>query len=197
MLARLWLICGMEDSKATFAEHGPVAPPGAWFRQDSDGWQVGVYTRSPLGAATYAILSIGWMAFIAYFYIGMQKQLGHFSWPNLVVATLFSLIELLLWSRLAIYCAGRVILTVTGDNGRFFIGVASLGLSRKFKWSEIEGIEIQQVKGDAGEPSGRFLVLVGKSRIPLSDAIDTSFHEYFVEVIRGKIAARSANRERN
>ncbi len=181
----------MESNGTDLDPRPDSAPSGVSFHQDANGWQLAVNTRNLGGACLWAIICTVWTALTAGVWFVTQVQKGQFSWGSTIVGSVFFVIGLLMWTRVAMYLGGRTTLTVHGNEATLYSGVGSCGLTRRFKWTDINWIEIQHHKNDSDEPYAPHLVLVGNRTIRLSEAIYPDVHDYILGVVRAALAARN------
>ncbi len=136
-------------------------PPGAWFRKNEEGWEIGASTRSYIAlflvpfTCVWSGLSLGGIYGSQIFSGEFDPSLSLFGIP-FVVGTIF------LGTFALITSIGRVQVTVRQGKGVIFTGIGRLGYKRKFNWADIERVE---EKADAHDSNGRrifTLALVGK-----------------------------------
>ncbi len=89
-------------------------------------------------------------------------------------------------------CGGNVTLAQAGNEGTLFSGLGSFGHVRKFKWNEINEIQVEYLKDNSDQPTRPYLVLQGTKRIPLADIINPDLHEFIIGVVQIALADRAS-----
>jgi hypothetical protein len=178
----------MSDSEKVVAIGRMTMPPGAWFQQDADGWQVGVSTRSPMFACFYFVFG----AVLALCSVGgciwLQVSEREFIWAVTAFGTCFLLFAVLGWVRAAMYLGGRVVLTVKGNDARLFTGLGSWGVTRRFNWSDIQRIDAGPEISAYGNANFPFILLAGNSQVALSNIINEAQRTFLLGVLSRMLA---------
>ena len=166
-------------------------PSGTWLTPTFDGFEVGVSTRSPNAGFLVPFLCLLSGGLI----LGISIS-PPWSWrlnlPMVLSSIPFTLLSVFLLSQALMAIAGKVVLSVSGDEGRVFVGVGSLGRTRDFAWSGVTRI----VEGQAfhGGRSRSTIVLEGSNRLVLDGFPDRERHDFMLQTLRAQLLASGPRR---
>jgi len=120
-------------------------PAGAWFKRLPEGFEAGASTRS--AHAFYLVP-------VACVLVCVVAGLAHDFWQtqdtNRVTGVLFGFLGVVMLGLPAVMAGwGHISIQVQGDDAVLLRGVGSLGWRRRFAWSTVTGIQVQETNGDA------------------------------------------------
>jgi hypothetical protein len=170
---------------ASHADLGPP-PPGAWCFEDAHGFRIGATTRSPI--AFYLVpFMIVWSGFSLGGIYGHQIVQGKFQPGISLFGIPFIIGSVVFWSLALMAIAGKCELTVRGDEAALFIGLGSLGWTRRFHWSEISTVsEAPMTKRYPGN-RGAALSLEGRSRLIFGSNLSDARRYYLLNALRRRL----------
>lgn len=171
-------------------------PPGAWFQDYGDGFEVGATTRSWAALVLVPFMMV-WSGFSLGGIYGTQIYKGQFNLIESLFGIPFVVGTIILGSITAMAICGKVVISVrNNEEGSVFLGVGRIGYRKKFNWQKIHRVaEVQS------HSSGRIsydLVLEGEERVKIGggSGINDTRHQFIRAVLKAMIAARGLRSRR-
>jgi len=139
-------------------------PNGAWISEDFQGAIVGASTRSPVAFFLVPFMCVWSGGSIGGIY-GTQIASGKFDLTMSLFGIPFLLGTLLFGSIALMAVCGKVVVKLSRENSSIFLGVGSIGWTRRFNWSEMD--KISETPSNVQYPGGQGvgITLEGKTRI--------------------------------
>lgn len=163
-------------------------PPGAWFEEFGDGFELGASTRSCM-ALFLVPFTLVWSGGSLGGIYGSQIAKGQFDLVMSLFGIPFFIGSIFLIGFTLMTVCGKIVVTVrNNEDGVVFIGVGPLGYRKRFNWSRI-----YRVAEVASHSSGRVsysLVLEGDARVDLGRITNDARHRYMRAVLKAMLALR-------
>jgi hypothetical protein len=120
-------------------------PKGTWLKQVGGGFELGATTRS--GVAFFLVpFTLFWSGGSLAGIYGSQLVKGQFDWKLSLFGLPFLLGSCFLIPLAATSALGKLVVRAEGFRGSVFIGVGSIGWTRRFRWDEITGVRMSLTK---------------------------------------------------
>jgi hypothetical protein len=165
----------------------PRPVEGVWFRKHAGGFELGATTRS--NAAFFLVpFMIIWSGFTVGITYVLLTSPGKFNPMMFLIGTLFNAFMVFFWYLTLLTICGKVVVSVDGDQGKFFTGVGPVGLTRKFKWSDIREVR-ESVETSPNQNRYKRIVLRGRTRISIG-GIKKNRQEFMLDILRAMLRDR-------
>lgn len=176
------------DIPEAFDIHSP--PPGAWYTETAEGWQVGATTRSKVALFLVPFMCV-WSGFSLGGIYGSQIVQGEFDLQQSLFGLPFLFGTLLFGSFAVMSVCGKSTVTVADGQGQAFDGVGRIGWTRRFSWDAVEAIEesIGSVHG-SHNPSGSQISLSGETRTNLAHMMTDERRYFTLNALKTKLGER-------
>ncbi|HEY3320340.1 MAG TPA: hypothetical protein VGP72_07735 [Planctomycetota bacterium] len=166
------------------SEEAPSEPPvdlqnpprGAWYRQDWEGFEVGVSTRH-YSAFFLVPFMLVWSGGSLGGLYGSQIMSGKFSLFQSLFGIPFLIGTIILGSIAVMSVVGKITVTVRDNAGCVFTGVGRIGWRRRFDWGEAQ--RVYETFKNTGKSTSKVIVIEGKERTELS-AIENERRHFFM-----------------
>ena len=170
----------------------PVEPPsGAWYEETFDGFRMGAVTRSCLAVflVPFACVWIGGSLGGIY---GSQVVKGQFDLSASLFGIPFLLGSILLGSLTLMTLFGKVVVTVSGDDGSVFTGVGPIGWTRRFAFSAVHSAAEHLGYNRNGGPSP-VIRLAGAHPMSFGSMLTEPRRQFLLGILARAIRDRGSN----
>lgn len=159
-------------------------PKGAWVQEFSDGFEVGATTRS--SAAFFLVpFMILWSGGSVGSIYGTQIVKGQFSLFESLFGIPFLLGSVLIGGLTLMMLFGKVTVTVKNDEGEVFTGIGSLGIIKKFTWSEVKNIiQSMNINNNNRNNPQRLINFEGKNKIMFGSFLSNDNRVFMIKALR-------------
>lgn len=159
-------------------------PKGAWVQDFSDGFEIGATTRSYVAffLVPFMILWSGGSVGSIY---GTQILSGKFSLFESLFGIPFLLGTIVVGGITLMMLFGKITVTVKNDEGEVFTGIGSLGIIKKFIWSEVKNIT-QSINLNYNNRNNqqRLIILEGKNKIMFGSFLSNENRVFMIKALR-------------
>ena len=167
-------------------------PPGAWFRETYDGWELGATTRT--WAAVFLVpFAAVWSGGSLGGIYGSQIVHGKFNPVTSLIGLPFLIGSFFLWGGTLMAMFGKVTVSIAGDEGRTFTGVFGIGRRKRFDWSSIKSVK-QETNYRSSSNNRRQQVIAleraGESSIRFGSMLNSERTEFVLRVLRSRLVTR-------
>ena len=153
-------------------------PAGAWFQDTPERFTVGATTRSIPTAIFLVPFTLVWSGGSLGGIYGSQIVGEKFNLLLSLFGLPFLLGSIMLITAVLMAMFGRVTVDVEHGQGRVFTGVAGIGWTRRFSWSEVDAIIADQTV-TSRRRAQQAIALEGATRIPFGTNLSEE-RRYFV-----------------
>jgi hypothetical protein len=168
-------------------------PAGAWFQREMSGFVVGATTRSPAAFFLVPFMCF-WSGFSLGGIYGSQIINGQLN-PFLCLFGIPFVLGTLVFGSLAVMTVcGKIVVSVDRDEGKLFMGVGSIGWTRRFAWSSVKRVEEQPLGYRYSGQNGPALALVGDTRLKFGSMLRDARRYFMLQALRRMLAERPAKR---
>jgi len=172
-------------------EVDPANPPrGAWYLPTFDGFEVGASTRSPFALFIVPFMCVWSCCSLGGIY-GRQIAAGRIE-LRLSLFGIPVVLGTLVFGCVAVMSAcGKVVVSISGDEGKVFTGVGPIGWTRRFAWSSVATV-VEFLKRVARNRQAPALALEGANRLVFGTGLNEPRRYFLREVLRQKLRERGA-----
>lgn len=162
--------------------------PGTSFEETGIGWRLVASTRSH-GAFVDVPFAIFWTSLTTGFTVA-QIAAGEFTPFMALFLSPFVLATFVLWAFAAMRIAGKFVVSVERGEGRVFVGVGSIGWTRRFDWNEIASVEEDALWYYYSGSSGVVISLLGATQINFGSLLSHPRREWMLYALKTLLAKR-------
>ncbi len=159
-------------------------PKGTWVQEFNDGFEIGATTRSYVAffLVPFMILWSGGSVGSIY---GTQIIEWKFSLFQSLFGIPFLLGTIVVGGLTLMMLFGKVSVTVKNDEGEVFTGIGSLGIIKKFIWSEVKNIT-QSINLNYNNRNNqqRLIILEGKNKIMFGSFLSNDNRVFMIKALR-------------
>jgi len=159
-------------------------PKGVWVQEFNDGFEIGATTRSYVAffLVPFMILWSGGSVGSIY---GTQILSGKFSLFESLFGIPFLLGTIVVGGITLMMLFGKITVTVKNDEGEVFTGIGSLGIIKKFIWSEVKNIT-QSINLNYNNRNNqqRLIILEGKNKIMFGSFLSNENRVFMIKALR-------------
>jgi hypothetical protein len=158
-------------------------PPGAWFRSEKDTVIFGATTRSP--AAFYLVpfaCVCSWFVLVGIY--GSHIVKGQFDLKAFLLGIPFVIAIVVLWATVLMVICGKVELHIRRSDSRVFVGVWTLGWTRRFDWSAVRVIREEIATPSSPNTEGFAIVLEGKERLMFGTRLNNTRRRFVLNALK-------------
>lgn len=159
-------------------------PKGTWVQEFNDGFEIGATTRSYVAffLVPFMILWSGGSVGSIY---GTQILSGKFSLFESLFGIPFLLGTIVVGGITLMMLFGKITVTVKNDEGEVFTGIGSLGIIKKFIWSEVKNIT-QSINLNYNNRNNqqRLIILEGKNKIMFGSFLSNENRVFMIKALR-------------
>jgi hypothetical protein len=159
-------------------------PPGAWFRELPDGFEVGATTRSPTAFFLVPFMVVWSGGSLGGIY-GAQIKSGTFSPMMSLFGLPFLLGSVIFWSIALMAVAGTCRITVKGRDAALFQGFGPFGWTRRFAWGDVR--TVTETMRSGRDARGGAVLLEGATRIKFTSNMSEERRYFVVQALRSRI----------
>ncbi|MGV3606490.1 MAG: hypothetical protein ACO1RA_08775 [Planctomycetaceae bacterium] len=177
---------GLEDFNIT------ESPLGTWYQDSGIEWEIGASTRS-WSALFLVPFTCVWAGGSLTGIFGAMINAGKVDPFGMLFAVPFVIGSIVLIVISCMTVAGKVVVTVSGNEGSIFTGIGPIGWRRKFDWSEVKLVEENNAEFlGMQNQNGVVVSLIGKKRRDLGSMLTTERREYVAQALRKKLSERAS-----
>ena len=165
-------------------------PGGAWFDQYPGGFRIGATTRS-WGALFLIPFTCVWSGGSMFGLYGTQILKHHFDWKMSLFGIPFFVGSCLLITLCAMALGGKVELTMRDDRLSIYSGIAFIGWTRHFRWSDFILVREQAYPNSGRGQRSPSLALEGKQKVTFGSGLNDSRRYFVMSALRSMLGARS------
>lgn len=169
------------------------SPKGTWLRRESNQIIIGATTKSPVAFFLVPFMIVWSGGSLGGIY-GMQIIKGEFDLFTSLFGIPFLIGSIIFWSLALMAIWGKVELTLDNKGGKVFTGIGTLGLIKKFTWSEISTVREKQYNINYPGSQGGSILLEGKRRISFGLGVKESRRYYLLRALKEIISKTKSNR---
>lgn len=157
-------------------------PRGTWFDRTFDGFVAGATTRSPIAFFLVPFMCIWSGGSLGGIY-GGQIVRGKFNLVSSLFGVPFLLGTIVFGGFAVMSVIGRVVVSVSGDDGVIFTGVGPIGWRRRFSWDGARSVGTSISSSNDGNPS-RSIRIVGTVPFTFGSMLTEPRRRYLAGVLR-------------
>lgn len=157
-------------------------PKGAWFKQEIDKIVVGASTRSPIAFFLVPFMCVWSGGSLGGIY-GSQIAKGEFDLIHSLFGIPFILGSIIFWTYALMAIWGKVEVSIS-HNSSIFVGIGSMGWTRRFDWSEVQVIREDgtQIRYPGGHPGA--IVMEGTERLKFGTGLNEKRRYFVLSVLK-------------
>ncbi len=161
-------------------------PRGAWHRSQGNEFEVGAVSRS--GIAFFLVpFTLFWSGLSLGGIYGSQLAKGQFNLEQSLFGLPFLAGTLILVPITLMAIFGKVVVRSSGDSGGVFIGVGSIGWTRKFRWSEIRRARMSLTKWKQNHRALPVIELEAPKPVRFGSQLSEARREFMLAVLRRRV----------
>lgn len=158
-------------------------PKGAWIEKEIDSIKIGATTRSLFALFLVPFIIVWSGGAIGGIYV-TQIVAGKFELFQSLIGIPFILGAILFWSITLMTIWGKVEITFDKSGGTAFTGVGKFGITKKFKWDEVNQISERRSTWNNKSNNQTSITMEGANRINFGNGLNDSRKYYLLRSLQ-------------